>query len=97
MMSVQAWARRLAEQLPGWAVWYTSGGGIGRGWYAVPAPPGVGPLEKYELPNRIGPYVHPRQLRADARARYGWEDYCGSCGVPARECGHRQPERRARA
>jgi hypothetical protein len=33
----------------------------------------------------------PAELRNAARLRYGWNDYCESCGVLARECGHRQP------
>jgi hypothetical protein len=92
-MNVGAWARRLSGQLPGWHVWYTSGGGMGRGWYAVPAPDGVDHADALKLPTGIGPYSTPQELRADAQDRYGWHDYCESCGVLARECGHRQPDR----
>jgi hypothetical protein len=47
----------------------------------------------WERPDRIGPYGTPQALRDAARERYGWDDYCDSCGILARECGHRQPER----
>jgi hypothetical protein len=90
------WFERLAEQLPGWHVWFTSGGGTPRGWYAVPAPAGATHQDACGLPNRLGPFDRPQDLRAAARKRYGWDDYCGACGVLARECGHRQPESRGR-
>lgn len=97
-MSHQAWFTRLAEQLPGWHVWYSSG--PGSGWYAVPAP--AEPDDRrpgwyLHLPNRIGPADTPQLLRAAARQRYGWDDTCATCGVLARDCGHRQPERDQRA
>lgn len=92
-MNITAWARRLKGQLPGWHVWYTSGGGFGRGWYAVPAPGDANHAATLAFPARIGPYRTPQGLRADARDRYGWYDTCESCGVLARGCGHRQPER----
>lgn len=94
MMDTRAWLRRLSDQLPGWHVWYTGGGGnLGRGWCAVPAPDDAGHADALALPNRIGPYRTPQELRSDARDRYGWDDHCESCGVLARECGHRQPDR----
>lgn len=86
----QTWVRRLADQLPGWHVWYTSG--PPRGWYAVPAPRDVEHERALQLPGRIGPYSQPGRLRDDALCRYGWDDDCQTCGGPARECGHRQPE-----
>lgn len=92
-MNADAWARRLSGQLPGWHVWYTSGGGIGRGWYAVPAPDGIDHAAALALPDRVGPYRRPQELRTVVGDRYGWDDYCESCGQLARECGHRQPER----
>lgn len=92
-MNIRTWLRRLNEQLSGWHVWYTSGGGTGRGWYAVPAPDDIDHTATLTLPARIGPYRTPQGLRADAHDRYGWDDTCESCGVLARECGHRQPER----
>lgn len=91
-MTIEGWFQRLRQQLPGWHVWYTSGGGHPRGWYAIPAPPGMALTEAVHLPNRIGPFATPQQLRVAAQERYGWDDYCGNCGVPARDCGHRQPE-----
>lgn len=92
-MRTTAWLGRLAEQLSGWHVWYTSG--PPRGWYAAPAPDTSGPAEPgwyLNLPNRIGPYSSPQLLREAAQERYGWDDDCDTCGVPARDCGHRQPE-----
>jgi hypothetical protein len=82
----EKWFQRLGEQLPGWHVWTS-----GRRWYAVPAPAGVTHTEALELPNRIDG-ASPAQLRDLARERYGWDDTCQSCGVLARQCGHRQPE-----
>lgn len=92
-MNITGWARRLNAELPGWHIWYTSGGSTGRGWYAVPAPDDADHTATLTLPARIGPYHAPQGLRADAHDRYGWSDTCESCGVLARECGHRQPER----
>lgn len=86
-MRNKKWFQRLGEQLPGWHVW-TSGR---RQWYAVPAPADATHAETLKLPNRIDA-VSPIELRSLARERYGWDDYCQSCGVLARECGHRQPE-----
>ncbi len=91
------WLSRLSVQLEGWYVWYTSG--PPRGWHAVPAPkPYPVPIDPrpdwyLHLRNRIGPFATPQLLRAAARERYGWDDYCATCGVLARDCGHRQPER----
>lgn len=90
-MNRQAWFRRLGAQLPGWHVWY--GGVPGAGWYAAPGPSEDTHVEAIRRPHRIGPYPTPQALREDARERYGWYEYCETCGVPARECGHRQPER----
>jgi hypothetical protein len=87
-----AWVLRLSAQLPGWHVWYTSGGGDPRGWYAVPAPADANHVAALALPGRMFAET-PAGLRALARERYGWDDTCDSCGVLARECGHRQPER----
>lgn len=84
------WLSRLVKQLPGWHVWYTSG--PPRGWCAVPAPAGIEHDAALALSDKIGPYATPQQLRAEARPRYGWDDVCATCNVPARECGHRQPE-----
>lgn len=89
-MTREQWLRRLARQLSGWGVWYASSPHAG--WYAVPAPPGASLDEKLALPHRLGPYRTPQALRADAQARYGWHDTCDTCNVPARTCGHRQPE-----
>jgi len=94
-MSVRAWCLRLKEQLPGWHFWYSSGSGSG--WYAVPAPADMAHAETLELPNRLGPYQAPGVLREACRERYGWDEFCGNCGVVARDCGHRGPETRARA
>jgi hypothetical protein len=94
MMSRDAWISRLSRQLPGWYVWWQ--GPAREGWYAVPAPVGAVRSETLSLPNRIGPYRTPQELRSDAQERYGWNDHCETCGVLARECGHRRPERRDR-
>jgi hypothetical protein len=45
-------------------------------------------------PNRVGPCSTPQELRAVAGERYGWNDYCQTCGTLARKCGHRMPETR---
>jgi hypothetical protein len=93
-MGTRAWLSRLSNQLSGWHVWYMgSGGNFGRGWYAVPAPAGIGHTDALALSNRIGPYRTPQELRTIICERYGWGDHCESCGVLARECGHRQPDR----
>lgn len=89
-MKDHSWIRRLNAQLPGWYV-YTST--TGKKWRAVPAPAGTVLAGALDMPKHI--YCDtPAALRAAARLRYGWDDYCGSCGVLARTCGHRQPERR---
>ncbi len=90
-MSVQAWCRRLGGELPGWHFWYQTGGN-GTGWWAVPAPSGMAHAETLGQPNRLGPCRTAQRLRTECRERYGWYDDCQSCGVPARRCGHRQPE-----
>jgi hypothetical protein len=92
-MSVKAWCRRLAEQAPGWHFWWQSGGG-GTGWYAVPAPADMTHTQIIEgrLPGRLGPYRRAQELRGAALVRYGWDDYCATCGILARVCGHRSPE-----
>lgn len=81
----------IEARFPGWHVWYSSG--PPRGWYAVPAPDETTHTEALDLPNRTGPYVAPSDLTVAVRERYGWHDHCDTCGVLARECGHRQPER----
>ena len=96
-MNLDSWLRRLSEELRGWHVWRTTG--TGSGWYAVPAPnPRPEPIDPrpgwyLHLPDRIGPYYTPQELRRACRDRYGWYDHCDSCGVLARNCGHRGPER----
>lgn len=91
-MKKQTWFRRLGEELLGWHVWYSgSGGATGRGWWAVPAPADAEHADALTLPNRIWAAT-PADLRTLAQQRYGWDDDCQSCGVLARECGHRQPE-----
>jgi hypothetical protein len=91
-MNDQKWLDRLNGELHGWLVWRTGGTQVGVKWNAAPAAAGT-PLTDYPaLPNRITADT-PAQLRSLARERYGWYDTCESCGVPARECGHRQPER----
>lgn len=87
-MTTTAWISRLTRQLPGWHVWHS-----GHRWNAVPAPAGVDHIEALALPGRLSAHT-PQLLRGLARARYGWDDYCGTCNVLARQCGHRQPERR---
>lgn len=89
-MYVDAWLTRLSRQLPGWHVWYSS---LSPRWNAVPADDGTRHAEALRLPNKVSAAT-PQELRTLARERYGWHDICESCGVPARECGHRQPERR---
>lgn len=91
-MNRQTWLNRLSVQLPGWHVWYSS---PGLRWSAVPAPEEASHDEALRLPGRISAAT-PQELRALCRERYGWSDYCETCGVPARECGHRRPEQRDR-
>lgn len=94
MRNTTWWLDRIAGQLTGWWVWHSSAG-----WQAVPAPkPRPVPIDPrpdwyMHLPNRIGPYATPQQLRTECKARYGWDDWCDTCGILARDCGHRQPER----
>lgn len=88
-MNSHAWIRRLNAQLPGWFIWTSS---PGRKWYAVPAPGGKRVPGYNEDPNRIEAST-PAELRTLAQQRYSGDDHCESCGVPALECGHRQPER----
>lgn len=91
-MRERAWIQRLSDQLPGWFV-YTSSISREKKWRAVPAPDGTTLAEARTMPKHV--YAEsPTALRAAARERYGWDDYCESCGVLARECGHRQPESR---
>lgn len=47
----------------------------------------------HALPNRVSAKT-PEALRGLAQERYGWDDYCDTCGVLARVCGHRTPETR---
>lgn len=79
----------LDARFPGWHVWYSS---QPRGWYAVPAPAEATHTEALALPNRLGPYPTPAALADEMTPRYGWDDNCKTCGIPARECGHRQDE-----
>jgi hypothetical protein len=91
-MNARTWLGRLAGQLPGWHVWRSSPGG----WFAVPAPADMTHDGALRLPNRVNAAT-PTALRTLCRERYGWDDYCESCGVLARKCGHRSPEARVRA
>lgn len=91
-MNTGAWRRRLKAQLSGWHVWTTGGSLVGERWNAVPAPTGTTLIDACRMSGRISAET-PAALRALAQERYGWHDACESCGVPARECGHRQPER----
>lgn len=91
-MTKHAWVLRLNAQLDGWHVWYTSG--PGPKWNAVPAPSDINHIDAVYLPNRLSAAT-PQGLRKAAQLRYGWNDYCQTCGVIARECGHRQPETRS--
>lgn len=88
-MNSQAWVRRLRDQLPGWFIWFST---PGLTWHAAPAPDGTTLAEARSLPNRIDAAT-PTELHTAVQLRYGYYDYCESCGVLARECGHRQPER----
>lgn len=90
-MNDDAWIKRLREQLPGWVIFRSGGSLVGVKWHAAPAPSGTPGHEGFQLPNRVSAST-PAELRALARERYGWDDTCESCGVLARECGHRQPE-----
>lgn len=91
-MNRQAWLSRLAAQLPGWHVWYCSPGITpGHRWNATPAPADANHAEVLRMPNRISAAI-PQELRTLCRDRYGWDDHCETCGVLARECGHRTPE-----
>lgn len=87
-MNARGWLTRLAGELPGWHVWRSS---PGPRWNAAPAPSDASHDRVLNMPNRVSA-EHPQALRALCRERYGWNDYCGSCGVLARECGHRTPE-----
>lgn len=87
-MNTHTWLVRLDQQLPGWHVWCSS---PGPRWNAVPAPVEASHDEALRLPHRVSAAT-PQELRALCRERYGWDDYCGTCAVVARECGHRTPE-----
>lgn len=65
-MGVEAWFRRLWRDCPGWHFWYTSGGGMPRGWYAVPAPADTDHTAALALPGRIFAKT-PAELRTLAR------------------------------
>lgn len=97
-MKRAAWIRRLDAQLPGWHVWHSSPGMPGK-WNAVPAPAAASHIEALALPSfrltRISA-ESPAELRRLARVRYGWDDHCQTCGVLARECGHRCDETKQR-
>jgi hypothetical protein len=93
-MRLQGWFRRLRHQLPGWHVWYSSPGLVpGERWNAVPASADATMDQALHLPGRISART-PAELRALCRERYGWDDHCDTCGVLARDCGHRTPERK---
>jgi hypothetical protein len=77
------------ELLPGWSVWIQGPGSSA--WCAVPAPPGAELPRAQELPGRITAATST-ELITLCRQRYAWHDICDTCGVPARQCGHRQPE-----
>lgn len=92
MPRLSAAQRRLADvaaQLPGWKVWTCHPST--RPWNAVPAPAGTGIAAAVRLPGRIQAN-NPATLIALCSERYGWNDYCDTCGLRARYCGHRQPE-----
>ena len=91
-MRVGSWLRRLTDELPGWTVWHNSAPPC---WEAVPAPAGTAMPEAVELPGRVRA-DSPQSLRRLCQERYGWNDSCDSCGVPARECGHFHQERDTR-
>lgn len=82
-------ANELRAQLPGWHVWVTVDG---PSWSAVPAREGTELAAAVTMPGRVTA-GSTAELLTLAQERYGWHDYCETCGVPARECGHRQPER----
>lgn len=83
-LSTAAWTRKLTQQFPGWGFWWAVGG-----FYAVPAPDTATSVwDLVALPNRIGPYKTPSEIKAAVRARYGWNDWCAACGRLARLCGH---------
>jgi hypothetical protein len=93
-MDSATWLNRLGNELPGWKVWRSDSapGWNGPVWHAVPAPVGTDVATAACLANRVDA-DNPIGLRRLARERYAWNDHCESCGVLARECGHRQPER----
>jgi hypothetical protein len=66
-MTIRAWCLRITEQVPGWHPWFQTGG-RGTGWYAVPATADTPHTEAVGLPNRIGPYRRPQDLRTACRA-----------------------------
>lgn len=82
------WVAELNAKLHGWRVWHS---GFQRLWSAVPAPTGTKLREVYELPNRVTAST-PQELLLVCQERYGWYDTCDSCGMLARDCGHRRPE-----
>lgn len=89
------WLRRLSDDGSGWYFWKADG--LPEPWRAVIAPKGYRPPDGTEPNPQAAGYITantPVELRKLVRQRYSWYDHCQTCGTLARECGHRQPERR---
>lgn len=87
-MNQREWLDHLTRELPGWNVWYSS---LKPHWSAVPAPEGTSLSEALTMPGLVSAH-YPQLLLGLCSERYGWDDYCSTCGVLARECGHRKDE-----
>lgn len=89
-MKVETRLRRLHAQHPGWLFFHTTTGPGPARWTAAPY------AYRVDYVNAdfrgIIAAATPDELRRMVRDRYGWYDHCETCGVLARECGHRQPE-----
>lgn len=94
-MKDEVWLRRLSDDGAGWYFWKDPDP---LAWRARPAPKGFNPtlgdLRESTYADGMVVANTPTELRKLVRQRYGWYDHCQTCGILARECGHRQPERR---
>ncbi len=85
------WLDTLTKRHPGW-FFSLAPSTTHPKWCAVPAPDNATAASVFRLTGEITATT-PEALSALVAERYGWHDYCETCGDLARECGHRQPER----
>jgi hypothetical protein len=84
---IRTWLGRLSAQCPGWYFWYGSERD-GRRTLARRARPRGRVAQPWRQPGRVDAAT-PQQLRELCQRRYGWDEDCRCCQVPARQCGHR--------